>query len=75
MIADVIRGDASILMPILRDVGRVFLRYYPESSLPAWSLTAAIFFACYLAARTQFLRLELPINDESQASDLSRPGG
>lgn len=71
MIADMIRGDASILMPFARDAGRWLLRYYPESSLAAWSLTAAMFFVCYLTARAQFLRIELPINDDHQASDQS----
>ncbi len=64
VIADLIRGDASILMPLGRDVGRWLLSYYPESSLAAWSLTAAVFFACYLTARAQFVRIELPIDDD-----------
>ena len=68
VIADLIRGDGSTVMPFAREVGRWVLRYYPESSLAAWSVTAAIFFACYLIARAQFLRMELPINDDHQAS-------
>jgi len=51
-------------MPFARDAGRRLLRYYPESSLAAWSLTAAVFFACYLTARAQFVRIELPIDDD-----------
>lgn len=68
VIADLIRGDGSILMPFAQDAGRRVLHCYPESSFAAWSATAAIFFACYLIARAQFLRIELPIDDDHQAS-------
>jgi hypothetical protein len=43
--------------------------------LKGWSsrVRSAMFFACYLIAWVQFLRIELPINDDHQASDQSRP--